>query len=106
LGVRLAGLFEHWQGDDGTVIDSCTILLTEANALLRPVHERMPVILDPVDYDTWLGTERSDPEADKAVLQSLLKPADPSGWEAYPISRAVNTPTNDSPDLLDPVTRA
>jgi len=102
----IAGLFEHWQGEDGSVIDSCTIIVTEANALLRPIHERMPVILDPVDYDTWLGTERPSPEANKARLQSLLKPADPNGWEAYPISRAVNTPAKDSPELLAPMTPA
>lgn len=99
----MAGLFEHWQGEDGSVIDSCTIIVTEANALLRPIHERMPVILDPTDYGTWLGTQRPDQEVDKPTLQSLLKPADPSGLEAYPISRAVNRPANDSPDLLEPL---
>ncbi|MEA3641175.1 MAG: SOS response-associated peptidase [Lamprobacter sp.] len=102
----MAGLFEHWQGEDGSVIDSCTIIVTEANALLRPIHERMPVILDPVDYGTWLGTERPDRKTDKAWLQSLLKPADPHGWEAYPVSRAVNKPGNDSPELLAPITTA
>jgi putative SOS response-associated peptidase YedK len=99
----MAGLWEHWQGDDGSVIDSCTILVTEANALLRPLHERMPVILDPADYGTWLGGERSDQEPDQAMLQALLKPVDPSGWEVYPISRAVNKPVNDSPELLEPL---
>ncbi|MEA1053983.1 SOS response-associated peptidase family protein, partial [Lamprobacter modestohalophilus] len=79
------------------------IIVTEANALLRPLHDRMPVILDPVDYGTWLGTGRTDREADKALLQSLLKPADPSGWESYPISRAVNSSANDSPELLEPL---
>ncbi|MBK1621320.1 hypothetical protein CKO42_23465 [Lamprobacter modestohalophilus] len=99
----MAGLFEHWQGDDGSVIDSCTIIVTEANALLRPIRERMPVILDPADYDIWLGGRRADREANKAMLQALLKPVDPSGWEAYPISRAVNKPIYDGPELLAPM---
>lgn len=99
----MAALFEHWQGDDGSVIDSCTILVTDANTLLAPIHDRMPVILDPADYGTWLGTRRPDQETDKTLLQSLLKPADPSGWEADPISRAVNSPANDSPELLEPL---
>ena len=99
----MAGLWEHWQDDDGSVIDSCTIIVTEANALLRPIHDRMPVILEPADYGTWLGTERPDREADKSTLESLLRPAAPSGWEAYPISRAVNSPVNDSPELLEPL---
>ena len=98
----MAGL-EHWQGDDGSLIDSCTIIVTEANALLRPLHDRMPVILDPADYGNWLGTGRTDRETDKALLQSLLKPADPSGWEVYPISRAVNSSANDSSELLEPL---
>ncbi len=100
----MAGLFEHWQGEDGSVINSCTIIVTEANALLRPIHERMPVILDPVDYGTWLGSERTELKADKAWLQSLLKPADTDGWEAYPVSREVNKPSNDGPELLAPIT--
>ncbi len=105
----MARLWEHWEGDDGSVIDSCTITITiivnEANALLRPIHERMPVILDPTDYGSWLGAKHSDREADKATLQALLKPTEPSGWEAYPISRAVNNPGNDNAKLLATITR-
>mgnify|MGYP006288141767 CR=1 FL=1 len=95
----MAGLWEHWEGENGAVIDSCTIIVTEANALLAPIHDRMPVILDPSDYGTWLGTESADQEQ----LQTVLKPADPNGWDAYPISRSVNKPGNDSPALLEPV---
>ena len=99
----MAGLFEHWVSDDGSVIDSCTIIVTEANALLRPIHERMPAILNPADYGSWLGAERTDRGDNKAMLQSLLKPADTSGWEAYPVSRAVNSPENEQPELLEPI---
>ncbi|MFP4062766.1 MAG: SOS response-associated peptidase [Halochromatium sp.] len=96
----MAGLWEHWQGDDGTVIDSCAIIVTDANALLAPIHDRMPVIIDPADYEVWLG---SGP-AGRDALHALLKPADPNGWEAYPISRAVNRPDHDNPSLLEPDT--
>src|SRR5712675_2365088 len=50
----IAGLWEHWEGQDGQVIESCTLLTTEPNDLLAPVHNRMPVILDPTDYEQWL----------------------------------------------------
>jgi putative SOS response-associated peptidase YedK len=95
----MAGLWEHWTGPDGSEIDSCTIIVTEANTLLSPIHDRMPVILDAADYSTGL-----DPgAADKAALLALLRPVDPAGWTAYPVSRAVNSPKHDSPALLEPV---
>ncbi|KAA6184255.1 SOS response-associated peptidase [Thiohalocapsa marina] len=100
----MAGLWEHWQGEhwqgpEGRVIDSCTILVTDANALLAPIHDRMPVILDPADYALWLDPGMQD----RQRLQALLQPVDPAGWIAYPVSRAVNRATNDDPRLLDPV---
>jgi len=95
----MAGLWEHWTGADGSEIQSCTIIVTEANRLLALIHDRMPVILDPADYRAWLTIEGTN----KGSLQALLKPTDPIGWEAYPVSRAVNTPSHDSPELLEPV---
>ena len=94
----MAGLWEHWMGSDGSEIASCTIIVTDANILLAPIHDRMPVILDAADYGTWLDPGNED----KANLQTLLRPADTSGWTAYPVSRAVNSPRNDSPALLAP----
>jgi putative SOS response-associated peptidase YedK len=94
----MAGLWEHWTGADGSEIASCTIIVTDANALLALIHDRMPVILDAADYDAWL-----DPgAADKAALLALLKPASAEGWTAYRVSHAVNSPRNDSPTLLQP----
>ena len=52
-----AGLWEHWQGPDGSTIESCTVITTEANDLLRPIHDRMPVIITRKDYDSWLNPE-------------------------------------------------
>jgi putative SOS response-associated peptidase YedK len=94
----MAGLWERWKSDEGQVIESCTIIVTDANALLAPIHDRMPVILEPCDYKRWLAAEGADMEQ----LQALLKPADPDGWQAYAVSSAVNRPSNDSPALLEP----
>lgn len=90
-----AGLWEHWSGDDET-IDSCTIIVTDANDLLQDIHDRMPVILAPEDYDLWM-----DPDVQEAAaLQPLLKPFRPDAMEAYPVGLAVNKPGNDSADLI------
>lgn len=94
-----AGLWEHWQDPTGEIIHSCTILTTEANELLQPVHHRMPVILDPVDYDLWL-----DPTIqDARTLQPLLKPYATAKMTSYPVSTQVNSPRNDHPACLEPV---
>ena len=55
-----AGLWEHWEDKDGMVIESCTLLTTEPNVLLKPVHNRMPVILDQTDYEQWLDPDIQD----------------------------------------------
>lgn len=91
-----AGLWEHWEGDGG--IDSCTIITTGANDTVRAIHNRMPVILEPKDYDLWLN-----PVALQETLQSLLVPYTAHRLETYPVSKAVNTPKNDDPRLIDPL---
>ncbi|MBD1935241.1 MULTISPECIES: SOS response-associated peptidase [Cyanophyceae] len=92
-----AGLWEHWKSDDGEVINSCTILTTEPNDLMRPIHNRMPVIIDPKDYDLWLDTEVKKPE----LLQPLLHPYSAEEMTAYPVSTKVNKPVNDSAELIN-----
>lgn len=97
-----AGLWERWEGPDETAIDSCTLLTTEPNDLIRPVHSRMPVILSPKDYDLWL-----DPGVQKVeLLQPLLRPYPSEGMLAYPISTWVNKPKNDSPRCIEPLTQS
>src|SRR5262249_35050656 len=64
-----AGLWERWEGADGPPVESCTILTTEANEVVRPLHDRMPVLLDPRDYAAWL-----DPSGQKPALLELLRP--------------------------------
>jgi putative SOS response-associated peptidase YedK len=81
-----AGLWEHWERD-GRVLDSCVILTTEANALVKPLDERMPVILAPADFERWL-----DPKATKGPeLQALLRPYPAEAMTAYPVDTRVNS---------------
>ncbi|HEV7842273.1 MAG TPA: SOS response-associated peptidase [Pyrinomonadaceae bacterium] len=91
-----AGLWDRWKGQDEKFIESCTILTTEANEVLRPVHDRTPVILHPETYDLWL--ER-DVRA-VASLKELLGPYPASEMTAYPVSAQVNSPRNQGEDLV------
>ena len=91
-----AGLWERWKAPNGEAIESCTILTTEANELLRPIHDRMPVILDPKDYELWLDPEVQKPEP----LQQLLRPYRSEAMTTYPVSTQVNNPINNSPDCI------
>jgi putative SOS response-associated peptidase YedK len=94
-----AGLWEHWQSPEGDEIESCTILTTEANELMRPIHDRMPVILPPQTYDLWL-----DPTVQTAdQLYPLLRPYSDTEMHAYPVSMQVNRPQHDSPDCIVPL---
>ena len=94
-----AGLWEHWEGPEGTPIESCTLLTTQPNDLVRPVHDRMPVILDPKDYELWLDPDVQDP----ARLQPLLRPYASEQMVAYPVSQLVNNPANDVPETIEPL---
>lgn len=86
-----AGLWEHWQSEGGEEMESCTILTTDANDLLKPIHDRMPVILSPSDYALWLDTSQQEREA----VTHLLRPPPTAGWEAVPVSTYVNSPKNE-----------
>ncbi|MCX8049683.1 MAG: SOS response-associated peptidase [Methylohalobius sp.] len=92
-----AGLWERWQSQ-AEVIESCTILVTDANELLRPIHDRMPVILDPSDYELWLDPFQHDLQA----LKSLLKPYPAWRLSARKVGLRVNNPKNDDPACLEP----
>ena len=93
----MAGLWETWQ-TGGTPLQTCTIIVTDANALIAPVHDRMPVIIQPNDYGAWLDPHHGD----QADLTALLRPADPTGWVLYPVSPRVNNARNEGPDLIQP----
>jgi putative SOS response-associated peptidase YedK len=84
-----AGIWERWQDTD-----TCAIITTDANELGIPIHDRMPVILDPHDYETWLNAQ-----SDQQTLDWLLRPT-AEGMTTYPVRAAVNSAKNDSPDCV------
>jgi putative SOS response-associated peptidase YedK len=94
-----AGLWEQWQPPTGSLLQTFTILTTSANTLLQAIHHRMPVILQPQDYDLWLDPEITAPE----VLQPFLQPYSAEAMAAYPVSTAVNRPTHNKPECIEPL---
>lgn len=94
-----AGLWEIWHSAEGDEIRTCTILTTEPNALIKPLHNRMAVILDRADYAMWLSSDELAP----GELKSALRQYDANKMAVYEVSKLVNSPSNDSPDLIEPV---
>ncbi|MGD9512131.1 MAG: SOS response-associated peptidase [Geminicoccaceae bacterium] len=94
-----AGLWRRNRLTDGALLESCVILTIDASPLLRPIHPRMPVILPPASHALWLDPEVKDPE----FLQALLTPVQDMELAVWEIGRAVNSPKNDGPQLLEPV---
>lgn len=97
--LALAGLWEHWQSADGSELESCTILTTTPNEMMSDLHNRMPVILEPADYDVWLQSDGQN----QGELQHLLRPADDEMLTAYPVSTFVNRPQNEAPECIAPL---
>jgi len=94
-----AGLWEHWMSPEGEEVLSCVIVTTEANALLKPVHDWMPAILTRESEVVWL-----DPKIQEAEkLLPLLRPYPSDLMEFYPVSRDVNSPAVDKPGVIEPV---
>jgi putative SOS response-associated peptidase YedK len=92
-----AGLWERWHDSQGTPVETCTILTSEANEQLRSLHDRMPLILDPAADATWL-----DPGADAPSLHALLVPYPAEKMEAFPVNPWVNDPRHEGPRCLEP----
>jgi putative SOS response-associated peptidase YedK len=95
-----AGIWETWHSPDGSVIPSCTVITTQPNELMATIHDRMPVILKPEDYQRWLDPKERDP----ADLTDLLNPYPAVRMEAKPVSRAVNNPKHDSSACIESMT--
>lgn len=92
-----AGLWEEWlDKETGEAVATCTIITTMANKVLEPVHDRMPVILQPKDYEQWLDEKENNTDA----LRQLLAPFPAAEMTSHAVSRAVNSPTSDSPELI------
>ncbi|MDQ0355940.1 putative SOS response-associated peptidase YedK [Rhodoplanes tepidamans] len=99
--IAFGGLWEAWMGPNGEELETVCIVTTTANATLRPIHDRMPLILPPEAFDPWL-----DPATEAATATALIAPAPDDLLEAWEVSTAVNRTANDSPDLLAPVETA
>jgi len=93
----MAGLWDRWMDPEGKEIHSFTIITTGPNSLMSMIHNRMPVILHREDEQLWLA------ESPVTLLADLLKSYPASGMRAYPVSPLVNSPRNDTPEILVPV---
>ncbi len=96
--ISLAGLWERWDREAGRPLETFTILTTEPNSLVAELHDRMPVIIPPQSFNDWLS-----PLTGEGRLQQLLKPYPGEHLTCYPVSRLVNKPSNDSPQLIEPL---
>jgi putative SOS response-associated peptidase YedK len=99
--IAFAGLWECWMGPNGEEMETAAIITTDASPSLHHIHHRMPVIVPPEAFDFWLDCTNVDALSAAAVLT----PAPDGLMEAYEISNAVNRVANDTPDLLEPLTR-
>jgi len=93
----MAGLWETWE--NGEARETVTVITTDSNETIAPIHDRMPVILEPDEESTWLEADDED------ALGALLDPFPDDYTKTYPISTAVNNPSNDSPEVIEPVDR-
>ena len=97
--LAFAGLWDRWKNPAGEWIRSCSILTTTPNAVTEKVHDRMPVILDPDNYDLWLDPGMRD----VAVISELLKPFDANQMREYPVNTRINNVANDDEESARPV---
>jgi putative SOS response-associated peptidase YedK len=93
-----AGLWAEWNGPDGSRTETCVVLTTGANPVVSSIHDRMPVIIGPGNYDRWLAPAIGDPD----LLKPLLTPYPPEGMDAYPVSPRVNNPSVDDEACVAP----
>jgi putative SOS response-associated peptidase YedK len=97
LPMALAGLWERWRSPEGDEVESCAIIVTAANELMEPVHDRMPVILASSHWNTWLAPSTRDFK----LLQNLLKPYPNEEIAVWKVSTKVNNPQNDSDECIE-----
>jgi len=96
--MAIAGLAEHWVGADGSELETVAILTTGANALMRPIHDRMPVIIRPEDFDLWLDCSSGTTK----LAETLLRPPPDDLLTVVAVSPRLNDPRNEGPDLHGP----
>jgi putative SOS response-associated peptidase YedK len=95
-----AGLWDSWDSPDGSELHTYTIITTMANEMMKPIHDRMPVILERQYENPWLDPDIQDP----LTLHSFLKPYDTDAMEAYPVSTSVNNVQTNEAGLIQPIT--
>jgi putative SOS response-associated peptidase YedK len=100
--IAFAGLWETWSDRDGGEIDTAVILTTDANEMIAPIHDRMPVVIASDDFDRWLDARQYPPDA----VADLLRPPPADLFEAVAVGPAVNSAENDNPSLQAPATAA
>ena len=93
----MAGIWERWKSPKGNTVFTCTVITTTPNELMQDIHDRMPVILRPEDENIWLNPAINDLQ----VTNHLLVPLQEHLLEAYEVSNLVNSPKNNSPQLID-----
>jgi putative SOS response-associated peptidase YedK len=99
-GARFAfgGIWEHWTGATGDEIQSAALITTNPNSLMEPIHDRMPVIINPDNYDAWLDPGTPLPDA-----LAMLKPYEPELMRAYRVGKAVGSVKAEGPELIEPI---
>lgn len=102
--LAIAGLWEYWEGADGSALESCTLLTTEANEFMQPLHHRMPVFVAPEDFDQWLGSGKDEDRNAMENLHHLLRPAPEDLLTAYPVSTYVSNARNEGEQCIAPLT--
>lgn len=98
----MAGLWEHWQGPGGEEIESCTVLTISPNRLMKPIHDRMPVIIEPKNYSRWLDPKMQDHEA----IRDLLCPFDATKMSAMKVGTYVNSTRHEGERCITPIEEA
>lgn len=97
--MAFAELWERWRSPEGEELESCSIIVTDANEIMLPIHDRMPVILAPDDWSAWLEADAKD----AVGLQVLLKPYPAEEMATWPVSTKVNNARYDSAECLEAV---
>jgi len=96
--MSLAGIWETWKSPEGERLETCTILTTVANSLLKPLHDRMPVVLHNEEFNLWFNRDVDDIN----LLVELFHSYPSDRLEEYIVSKGVNSPSNDSPECIVP----
>lgn len=98
--MAFAGLWETWHPKEGETIETCCIITTVANSLMAPIHNRMPVILDPEQWGAWLSPQ----EHQTGRLMPMIRPHEAESMQAWPVTRELNrVGLWDDAGLIEPV---